>query len=291
MLQFRWASPGTCGSRGCESRRGRTTDFFRPRRPFVEQCARLPRCSRSAGATIVDFKPPDVRQAMLNYFGLLSADGAADLRRTLGDDLRDPAKIDWRIRRMLRIAAVPAPLRKPVAAWLRLRGQARSAELFAAVGAISASRYWQLTAARAEYARRFMEALDRARIDACISPPHALPALRHGDTAQLPTAASYSMLPNLMNLPAGVVAATRIRAEEESDRLPSRDHVESAARAVEQGSRRAAGRRAGVCPAVARRCRAGGDGRLEDRFRQQPDYPAWPPPAAELTDTVGRSGG
>ena len=44
-------------------------------------------------------------------------------------------------------------------------------------------------------------------------------------------ALSYSMLYNLLGMPAGVVAATRVRAGEEGDCPSSRDVVEQAARA------------------------------------------------------------
>jgi fatty acid amide hydrolase len=103
-----------------------------------------------------------------------------------------------------------------------------------------------------------------------------LPALRHGDSADTPLAASYCYLPNLLNMPAGVVAATRVRAGEESDRPASRDRVDRTAGAVEAGS---AGLPIGV-QVFARPWRE--DlvlaimQRLETHFRATGDYPDRP---------------
>jgi fatty acid amide hydrolase len=74
-----------------------------------------------------------------------------------------------------------------------------------------------------------------------------------------------------------VAAATRVRAGEESDRAPSRDLVERAARIVETGS---AGLPVGV-QVVARHWREdvvlAVMGALEEHFRKQPEYPGRPP--------------
>lgn len=74
------------------------------------------------------------------------------------------------------------------------------------------------------------------RFDAIICPPDALPALRHGSSSYLTDALSYIGLYNLLGMPAGTVAATRVRAGEETDRAPSRDWVERIARKAETGS-------------------------------------------------------
>jgi len=90
-------------------------------------------------------------------------------------------------------------------------------------------------------------------------------------------ALSYSMLYTLLGMPAGVVAATRVRPGEESDRPFSRDLVERAARAAEAGS---AGLPVGV-QVVARYWREDVAlavmAALETHFAERPDYPANPP--------------
>jgi fatty acid amide hydrolase len=151
------------------------------------------------------------------------------------------------------------------------------ADLVGWSGGVSADTYWQATYARREYTRHFVELLDAARLDAIVMPPHALPALTHGSTMHLPTAASYCFLANLLGTPAGVVPATRVQAGEESDRPPARDVVTSDARAVELHS---TGLPVGV-QVLARHWREDTVlavmRALELGFRDRPDYPARPP--------------
>jgi fatty acid amide hydrolase len=85
---------------------------------------------------------------------------------------------------------------------------------------------------------------------------------------------TYGLPYNVIGAPAGVVAATRVRPGEESDRPVGRDLVEITARRVEQGS---AGLPVGV-QVVARHWREdialAVMAALEAHFRTQPDYPS-----------------
>ncbi|HUM26159.1 MAG TPA: hypothetical protein PKN81_08005, partial [Anaerolineales bacterium] len=81
---------------------------------------------------------------------------------------------------------------------------------------------------------------------------------------------------NVLGMPAGVVAAGRVRAGEESDRQPSRDSVEQAALRVETGS---VGLPVGV-QVAARHWREDVAlavmSALENHFESQSDYPTRP---------------
>lgn len=72
--------------------------------------------------------------------------------------------------------------------------------------------------------------------DIVLSPAVALPAIRHGATAELSMLGTYTTYWNALGWPAGVVPITHVRAGEESDRPPSRDRFEQAARESERGS-------------------------------------------------------
>jgi fatty acid amide hydrolase len=130
------------------------------------------------------------------------------------------------------------------------------------------------------YRTRFLGALDAGRFEAIICPPFALSAVSRGGYMAGP-ALSYAMLYNLLGMPAGVVAATRVRPGEESDRPSSRDVVEQAARDAEAGS---TGLPVGV-QIVARHGREdvllAVMAALETHFARCPDYPASPPRGAE----------
>jgi fatty acid amide hydrolase len=197
------------------------------RRAVEESAAAL----RQLGAHVEPFHPPDIPHAVDLFFQLTSADGGADVLRILGDSPRD-----WRVRRMLLLCRTPRPVRRALAALLQSIGQPRTARLLRNLGRCTTDVYWQRSFKRAEYAERFFAAWNRARLDAVICPPHALPALRHGATADLTVAASNCFWANVLGVPAGVVPATRVQLGEESDRQVVRDRVDLAARRVEQDS-------------------------------------------------------
>ncbi len=91
-------------------------DRFFPASPAVrravdEAAAALTRL----GAHVEPFEPPDTREMVDLFFGLLSADGGADAVRLLGSSPRD-----WRINRLLRLGGMPAVLRGALRAALAL---------------------------------------------------------------------------------------------------------------------------------------------------------------------------
>jgi fatty acid amide hydrolase len=224
---------------------------------------------RERGGHVERFDPPDAREGMRLYFALMSADGTADMRRLVRG-----SKVDWRNRRLMLYGLIPRFLRPLVSSVLHMCGQRRLGEFSACTGALSADQFWQATFRRTHYVRAFVAAMADRRLDAFLCPPHALPALRHGQGIDLLQAASYAMLPNLLGLPAGVVAATRVRPGEESNRSPGRDLVELAAQRVEKGS---AGLPIGVqvCALPWREdVVLAAMGALEEHFAAQPDYPA-----------------
>lgn len=245
--------------------------FFPPapalRRAVTEAADAL----RDRGAMVAPFRPPDVAEAMRIYLGLLSADGGGWARPVLG-----PGRHDRRVRDLVRLAGLPRPARAMLVSALGLAGQRRLGAAVGALGRRSVGRYWDLVADRVAYEERFLAVLDAGRFDALICPPNATPAFTHGASYYLTMVASYGMLYNLLGLPAGVVAATRVRPEEETEREPGRDLIERTARRVEVGS---AGLPVGV-QVVARRWREdivlAVMGALEESFRSRPDYPAEP---------------
>jgi fatty acid amide hydrolase len=227
---------------------------------------------RALGAEVEDFRPPDVARAVGIYFGLAYHDGLTAMKRFIGKSKRD-----WRIRWFMTGAAVPNVFR-PVLAWLFDRaGRRYDAHYFRSVKRrkLSVDAYWRLVEGQADYRAGFLRALDAGRYDVLLCPPNGLPALTHG-CFHGAAAGSYALLYNLLGMPAGVVAATRVRPGEESDRETGRDPVLRSARAVETGS---AGLPVGV-QVVARHWRdevaLAVMAALETHFRNRPDYPARP---------------
>jgi fatty acid amide hydrolase len=83
-----------------------------------------------------------------------------------------------------------------------------------------------MTEAADDYRERFWSALDSAfdggPVEAILSPPHALPALRHKTALPLLTAASHCFLANVLDAPSGVAPMDRVTGDEAAEELASR---------------------------------------------------------------------
>ncbi len=227
---------------------------------------------RAAGAQVESWTPPDVAVPVRLFFSIFTSDGTRALRQALGPDQAMPQISD-----VLQINRLPRPVQRLLAGTMRAAGQERLSSVAGYIGARSTEEYWKLIEERNLYRLRFLQSLDEGRFDAILCPPTSLPAVLHGSTADLLDFDSYARLYNVLGMPAGVVAAGRVRAGEESDRSPGKDRAELAALESEKGS---AGLPVGV-QVAARHWREdvvlAVMGALEDHFRAQPDYPAHPP--------------
>lgn len=189
---------------------------------------------RAAGAQVAAFTPPDARHAMNLVYGIFGGDGMALLKRNMGPGKRAP-----QISQLVGVAGLPRGVVQLARALLRTVGQQGLSDGLEAFGFNSATRYWELVEAQHDYRERFARALDTAPggpFDLILCPPCALAALPHGATKELNTAGAYACLYNLLGYPAGVVPVSRVRADEEVGRAPTRDIVQKVARAAEQGS-------------------------------------------------------
>jgi fatty acid amide hydrolase len=195
------------------------------------------------------------------------------MRHCLGKGLRD-----WRVHKILLGARLPRATRPALAWMLERRGRRYEAGFLRCFSGrpLPVGAYWRLLDEQTAYRDRFLRALDAGGIDALLCPPSGLPALTHGCYFG-GVAGSYALLYNLLGMPAGVVAATRVRPGEESDRPAGKDPVSLALRDVERGS---TGLPVGV-QVAARHWREdvvlAVMAALEHHFRKQPDYPARPP--------------
>lgn len=161
---------------------------------------------------------------------IVAADGGADVKRLFAGTRPMPG-----VRRLLAIAGLPRRWRPLVAAMARMSGRGIEAEGVARTGPRKATELDDLLAERDALAARF--ATLAADCDAIVCPVSALPALRHGTAARLVLAAAPCLLANLLDLPAGAVPVTRVRADEERTRPWRIDPVLRAARQADHGSR------------------------------------------------------
>lgn len=240
------------------------------RRAVGEAAAAL----RAAGASVTEWQPPNVLEALDIFFSVMSADGGAGLKHTLGRDKRDP-----RIATIVALGGRSTTTLGLLGRLLRLAGQQGLAYSIKNFGHRDTWHYWQVVEAQMEYQRRFAQALDHADggpFDLILCPATALPAWRHGAGQNLVLAGAYTALYNVLGYPAGVVPVTRVRAGEEVGRKPSRDLVQRSAYNTERGS---AGLPIGV-QVVARPWREhvalAAMQVIEDAARVQADFPMRP---------------
>jgi fatty acid amide hydrolase len=250
-----------------------TDDGAFPPSPAIRRVVReAAEALRTRGATVEEWTPPDVGTLISRFFSLVTADGAKALFAQLGGE-----KANERVATLLQVAALPAPLRRVAAAVMGAAGHHRLAKTVKSLGDRSVSDLWGLYEAQKTYNAHFLAEMNAHGFDAIICPPSGLPAVRHGATANLPDFDSYARLYNLTGMPAGVVAAGRVRPSEESDRPASRDIVDKTALESDLGS---VGLPVGV-QVAARHWREdivlSVMGALEEHFRTTPDYPASPP--------------
>ncbi len=147
---------------------------------------------RQQGVHVTQWSPPRVPDAVALYFGLLSADGAAGMKRMLAGGKRDS-----RANSMALLASLPASVRAVASAALRLMGQTSLAHFISLFGYTRTDEYWRLVEQLLDYQASFAAALKRDRIHIILCPPCALPAYTHGASGVLGTAGGYSILYNV----------------------------------------------------------------------------------------------
>lgn len=189
---------------------------------------------RSAGAQVQEWAPPDARLGQDIFLRALGADGGRGIRQFAGHDKRDP-----RIATLELVARRSRPTLSVLRGVLKTLGQPSLADQLRNFGYKHTHDYWQLIEMQMAYQQRFRDALDQAEggpLDVLLCPAVSLPAWTHGAARELVTAGAYANVYNTLGYPTGVVQLTRVRADEEGGRQPSRDVVEETARKIEQGS-------------------------------------------------------
>jgi fatty acid amide hydrolase len=188
-----------------------------------------------AGATVTPWTPPDLRTVWDLFYGLLGADRGRGMRTLLRGE-----KIDPNLAPLVMSTKLSRPVLGLLRALLGALGQRRTIDVIGAFGYGDTHHYWELVEAQLAYRARFAEALDRdagGPFDLVLCPPCPLPAFTHGAARDLAVPGTYSMLPNVLGFPAGVVPVTSVRAGEEGETATgSRDAVEKAAAKVRRGS-------------------------------------------------------
>jgi fatty acid amide hydrolase len=190
--------------------------------PAVERATREASEQLAAGGVqVVAAEPPDIERAMRLFLGLVSADGLSWMR-----DLARHSKIDWEVRRQMWLGRLGSRSRWALGKLLSWTGQPTLGKLLASTGPRTPYEIEALETEAQSYRQAFWDALETATggpVDAVLTPPHSLAALKHGSGLDLLPAASYTYLPNLLGVPAGVVPWTTVRNDEQHEPRSKRD--------------------------------------------------------------------
>lgn len=244
---------------------------------FFSPSPAIKRVVRSAGEflstlghDLVPFEIPDSDQVINLIFELLCADGAHWIKQSLKKDKPVPT-----IKGLQSTGAMPGFVRKPLSGLLRMLGQSNAARMIRHCKSVNTKTYWRLTASRTHYRALFAQSMVDQKIDVLICPPYALPApvLDSNASGVVTLAAMYTMLYNLLGMPAGTVPAGQVGVGEETDRPESKDAVFKAAKNIEKNS---VGLPVGV-QVVGKHWQEqtvlSVMKQLETHFKLQPDYP------------------
>ncbi|TPX35431.1 glutaminyl-tRNA synthase (glutamine-hydrolysing) [Synchytrium microbalum] len=163
---------------------------------------------RRQGHSVVEFKVPNVLEAVHIYYQLLAADGFKSVSALNGGQPLDPT-----ISSLISFAKIPNFV-KSLMAWylLNIRKQQGFASLFTAMMSINVTELWKVHGRLLEYQQSFGEAMQRSKLDAIIAPTHVLPGFLLGSSSKLSFAGFYSALYSLLDFTVGDVPVTRVRS-------------------------------------------------------------------------------
>ena len=182
---------------------------------------------REAGHHVAPFDVPGAASLPARFADLTLADGGAGYRALLRGSCWAPQTM------LLLLAGLPRWLLRGLAAVLRLLGQPGAAAMAASLPGPSRVRHaWEATLARDAFRDELLATLRTSGVSVLISPPFALPALRHGDSRWSATAAAFGFLASYLGWPAGVVRFGTVQAEPEPSRpwdLVARMHARTLA--------------------------------------------------------------
>jgi fatty acid amide hydrolase len=224
---------------------------------------------RAAGCSVEEFEPPDAKEALRLFYNFVTVAGD-NFTAALKGSTADP-----RVTELLKLAALANFLRPMVAGLYGLRGQNHAAHVIRSIRRRSEAELAVLEGEWDVFRSRTLEKL--GNLDAIICPTSPIPAIPHGASKDVDLATfSYTAPFNILAWPAGSVAVTRVRPDEEAGRSPARDLVDETARRVDVGS-------TGLPVGVQVAARPGRDDlvlavmqALETHFRSTPDYPVTP---------------
>ena len=182
---------------------------------------------RKDGHTVVEFKPPRIMDLMTSYYGLITSDNC----NTLGAQLVGEVWEDY-CSTLITGVRLPYKLKQTISWALRnIVGDKKAAAITGASRERSVSELWAMQSDRKKLRQDFFDAWSaQGEFDVVLTPVHVLPAVPHGAFKTISFTCSYTLIYNVLDLPAGVLPITVVDAERDAYPSPPKGLLEKAAR-------------------------------------------------------------
>ena len=225
-----WGEPSALPLQGLRVGYYEADDVFPPAASVRRAVRESAEALAAAGAELIPFTPPNNVELVELYFAAVSADGGRTIDLSMGEQDFTP-----QLQTLVRIARLPTPVRVLAGQLMGLRGERRVARQLSVLGEKSVAELWRLAARRTALQRAEAAAWTAAGFDLLLAPPTVTPAALLGETGDWSLGAWHTMRYNVLDLPAGVVPVSRVRADETTRPAPA-DRLEKKAARFEQGS-------------------------------------------------------
>lgn len=181
-----------------------------------------------AGAKVVPYSTAILERAVFLYLGIMSSDGAATMRRVCAG-----SAVDKPLAGLLRIAKIPTPVRRLIAAGLERTGEKRAARTLSMLGEKSVADVWSMHVEMRALRQSMLDDWRAKGLSGLLCPATSTPALPLGGSQDFVLGMTYTYVWNLMHFPAGVAPVTTVAKSEERGRRVVDRFDQKAARADE----------------------------------------------------------
>ena len=184
------------------------------KRGVLETVAKL----RAINAEVIEFTPPRFHFAEEIFYRIITVDGVSNYYTVL--DGEKPVK---QLKDMMKMASATQFTRNAVISLAKLFGQKNLPRILSYFGGKGEEFLKTWGEERANYQRELESAMDKAGIDAIISPIAVLPAFLQNTVDKIGLGGNYSLLYNVTGFPAGIARVGEVQENEAIARKSSFD--------------------------------------------------------------------
>ncbi|XP_048352989.1 fatty-acid amide hydrolase 1-like isoform X2 [Sphaerodactylus townsendi] len=198
-----------------------TTDSFTVPSPSMKRAVlETKHLLEKAGHTLVPFKPLNIEHVMSTLVPAgLFADGGTTFLESFQGESADP-----NIKEFLLMVKLPGWL-KSFLSWIVRAISPRMSKSLRSMKEKSVNQLWKLHTEVEEYCHEFIAEWKRLNLDVVLCPALG-PAFKIGFPGKISVGASYTILYNFLDFPAGVVPVTTVTAKDEEDLKTLRGHYD-----------------------------------------------------------------